>query len=69
MGDRLPSDLQPHPNSLGEAFLSGRDGFFAGQLLSLPGGIHFRRLDLKWTRQKDVSSINALVGRGGLFHP
>ena len=43
MGDRLLSDLQLHPNSLGpEAFLGGRDGFFRRSIvvpawrLSLP---------------------------------
>ena len=33
----------------------------ARQLLSLPGGIHFRRLTLKSLREEDLSSATALV--------
>ena len=33
------------------------------QLLSLPGGIHFRKLTLSWCHKKDPLSITALVER------
>ena len=34
---------------------------FAGRLLSLPGGIHFRKLTLTWLHDKDLSTTMALV--------
>ena len=34
----------------------------AGRLLSLPGGIHFRKLKLRWRCAGDISLTRALVG-------
>ena len=34
---------------------------FARQLLSLPGGIHFRKLDLSWSHEGELSLAMALV--------
>jgi len=44
-------------------FLKVGMGTITRQLLSLPGGIHFRKLDLIWSHEEDPSSASALVGR------
>ena len=42
--------------------LSTGIGLIASELLSLPSGLHFRRLDLKWNRDEDIPSTVAVVG-------
>ena len=42
-------------------FLRGGMGPIVRRLLSLPGGIHFRRLDLTWPYERDTSSVVGLV--------
>ena len=41
--------------------LSTGIGLIASELLSLPSGLHFRRLDLEWNRDDDIPSTVALV--------
>ena len=65
MGNRLPSDLQLHPNSLGpEAFLGGRDGFFRRSIV-----VPAWRLSLPETGfEMDLPErcfVNKCVGVGG----
>ena len=43
-------------------FLGGRVSRLARRLLSTPGGIHFRELDLAWFREEDIMLVAALVG-------
>ena len=43
-------------------FLHGGWKPIAGRLLSLPNGIHFRKLELRWCFAEDIPLISALVG-------
>jgi len=43
--------------------LGGRANRLAHRLLSLPGGIYFRELDLTWFRERDLLLATALVGK------
>jgi len=56
-----PSNLPMFTGSL-ELSMPGMEPIVR-QLLSLPGGIHFRRLTLDWTRDEDGSLTTALVER------
>jgi len=62
-GSRRPSTT-PQPMT-GSLELSQWEGmwFIASQLLFLPGGIHFRKLALKWSKAEDISLTMALVER------
>ena len=42
-------------------FSRGGMSYFARELLSLPGGIHFRRLDLTWSTEDEIPLIMGLV--------
>ena len=55
-----PSNLPTFNGSLG-LFLNGGMGPITRRLLSLPGGIHFRKLTLKWFHEEDVLLTTALV--------
>lgn len=62
--DEVSNAVQPlspptFTGSLG-LFLRGMEPM-VHRLLSLPGGIHFRRLDLTWSYEEDTSSVVALV--------
>jgi len=64
-GSRPPSTViqpldQPMTGSL-ELSQWGGVRFIASRLLSLPGGIHFQKLVLKWSRGEDISSTMSLV--------
>ena len=64
-GSRPPSTVvqpsgQPMTGSL-ELSQWGGMGFITSRLLSLPGGIHFRKLVLTWSRGEDISSTMSLV--------
>ena len=63
-GDGLSTIIQssnpPMTGSL-TLFRLGGIGSIARRLLSLSGGIHFRKLALKWCREEDVSLTMALV--------
>ena len=68
--DGPPTFVQPwNPptltGSLGLFLMEGTKAV-VGRLLSIPGGIHFRKLTLMWHREEDLPSIIALVG--GCFH-
>ena len=52
---------QPMSGSL-ELSQWGGIGFIASRLLSLPGGIRFRKLTLKWSKPEDILLTMALVG-------
>jgi hypothetical protein len=62
--DRLPTAAQPPSPSMFtgtlELSLNGIK-YITRQLLSLPGGIHFRKLDLEWFHEEDRSGIIELV--------
>ena len=62
---RLPTTVQPQnpPMFTGsfDLFMSGGMGSITSQLLSSPGGIHFRKLTLTWFHEADAPSIAALV--------
>jgi hypothetical protein len=53
--------IQPMFTGSLELYLKGGMEPFAGRLLSLLGGIHFRKLDLTWLHDKDLSTTMALV--------
>jgi hypothetical protein len=63
--DEMPAVAQPSspPMFTGslELLLLERMEPFTCQLLSLPGGIHFRRLNLMWLYDEDLLTIMALV--------
>ena len=63
--NKQPTVTQPlnSPPFTGSLKLRTHDGmhFIASRLLSLPNGIHFRKLALTWHREEDVSSTKALV--------
>ena len=63
--DGPPAFVQPSnpPVLTGSLNLCLKNGVepVASRLLSIPGGIHFRKLTLTWHREEDVSSIIALV--------
>ena len=62
--ERLITTQSPTPSRFtGSLKLSLEGGMdpFAHHLLSSPGSIHFRRLDLQWCRENDVSSTGVLV--------
>ena len=63
--NKKPAFTQPFhsPPLTGSLKLCTHDGmhFIASQLLSLPTGIHFRKLALTWHREEHVSSTTALV--------
>jgi len=64
--DGPPTSVQPanppmFTGSLG-FFLEGGMKTIAGRLLSMPGGIHFRKFTLTWFYAEDLSSVTALVG-------
>ena len=60
----LPVIKHPSPftGSL-DIFLMGGIGPIADRLLSLPGGIHFRKFALRWYRERDPLSTTELVER------
>jgi len=55
-----PQNPPTFTGSLG-LFLRGGMGPIVHRLLSLPGGIHFWKLDLEWSYEGDTSSLVALV--------
>jgi hypothetical protein len=61
----LPATAQPSspPRFTGslEVYLKGGKNSFARRLLSLPGGIHFRKLALTWLEEEDPSLMTALI--------
>jgi hypothetical protein len=61
----LPATAQPSspPRFTGslEVHLKGGKNSFARRLLSLPGGIHFRKLALTWLEEEDPSLMTALI--------
>ena len=62
--DELSNAVQPPnpPTFTGSLGLSLRGMEpIVHRLLSLPGGIHFRKLDLMWSHEEDTSSVVALV--------
>ena len=56
----LPSNMPMFTGSL-ELFLRGGMKHIASWLLSLPGGIRFRKLTLTWCHEEDLSMTAALV--------
>ena len=63
--DWLPTATQPlispmFTRSL-ELYLKGGMEPFISQLLSVPGGIHFRKLTLTWFREEDLLTTTSLV--------
>lgn len=54
------TDLPPFTGSL-DLCLGGEMGLIARRLLSLPSGLHFRKMHLAWTHARDIPSIMALV--------
>jgi hypothetical protein len=63
--DEPPTAAQPSspPMLTGSLELNLEGGMepFVRRLLSLPGGIHFRKLDLKWVCEQDLSATMKLV--------
>ena len=60
----LPTVVQPsNPPMTGslQLFERGGMGSITRRLMSLPGGLHFRQLALKWSREEDVLLTAALV--------
>ena len=53
--------IQPPFNGCLTLFLMENMDYFAHQLLSTSGGIHFRRLDMVWNHEKDIPLTNALA--------
>jgi hypothetical protein len=64
--DEMPTATQPpsppmFTGSLDLCLSEGMEPFFARRLLSLPGGIHFRKLTLTWLHEEDYLLTTALV--------
>ena len=61
--DEQPATTQSSPAFTGSLELFSYIGMdlFASRLLSLPNGLHFRNLDLRWDRVADISTSTALV--------
>ena len=63
--DGFPITVQPStsPTLTGslELFMRGGAKTLTRRLLSLPGGIHFRKLILTWNREQDLSTTMTLV--------
>jgi hypothetical protein len=63
--DEIPTAIQPSssPRFTGsfELYLRLGMGPFARRLISLPGGIHFRKLTLTWLCEEDLLAMTALV--------
>ena len=61
----LPTTAQPSSSPMFtgslELLLRGGKDSFARRLLSLPGGIHFRKLNVTWIQEKDPSLMTRLV--------
>ena len=55
-----PSNLPAFNGSL-DLYVRGGMGHVAHRLLSLPGGIHFRKFTLRWFQEEDVLLTTALV--------
>ena len=59
-----PTKSPAFTGTLELSFIMGM-GVLASGILRLPGGIHFRRLDLTWTFDQDISLTAVLVERCG----
>jgi hypothetical protein len=64
-GDKIPTTARPSSPPMFtwslELSSTGRMEPFIGRLLSLPGGIHFRKLTLTWSYEESLSSATVLV--------